>query len=71
MQPRGSDRGGSHRLCAGRGTALRRVHGIHLPATRRQGEKQWKEIPVRGALKKRKVEELTVCLIQGKKVAIR
>lgn len=30
--------------------------------TRRQG--LWKEIPVRGALKKRKVEELTVCLIR-------
>ena len=37
--------------------------------TRRQG--LWKEIPVRGALKKRKVEELTVCLIRrGKEVAI-
>ena len=37
--------------------------------TRRQG--LWKEIPVRGALKKRKVEELTVCLIRrGEEVAI-
>ena len=38
--------------------------------TRKQG--LWKEIPVRGALKKRKVEDLTVCLIRkGDQVAIR
>ena len=37
--------------------------------TRKQG--LWKEIPVRGPLKKRKVEELTVCLIRrGDQVAI-